>query len=393
MIRKGTLYFTLLIISLVISCTEGNSDITTERLEYSEYLRFAKEDDNIRIVEIVNPWDTSRILHRYILIPKDYAKQADDGHSKLPEGTIVRTPIDKVVVYSSVHASIIEELGAAESIVGVCEPEYIVSSAVRKRIKEGKIIDCGNTVSPNIERIIQSGAQIIIASPFENSSYGAVEKIGLPIIEGADYMENTPVGRLAWIRFFGMLLECEHKADSIFLATSESYNILRSKVAVHLEKDDVQRPTLIAERRYGSSWDVPNSESYMVRMYEDAGAKYLFDYLPGTGSTNMSFEKVFHEGAKADYWIFKYWKESEEPMTLCDLEAEYALYNRFDAFKNGRIYACNSALTSYYDDIMLHPDAVLKDFIAIFHPQVLEEDGIISGGYTPKYFLPLGRCR
>ncbi len=451
MVKKHILHIAIFIALLVTSCTGGTSVISTERLEYSEYLRFAQIGDDITIVEIVNPWDTARMLHRYILVPKNrqgadvspenrHSSLLQNSNSRqlpenLPKGTVIYTPIDSIIVYSSVHASIIEELGATENIIGVCEAEYIVSPELQKKIREGEITDCGSTMSPNIERIIQSGAQVIIASPFENSGYGAVEKLGLPIIEGADYMENTPIGRHEWIRFFGALLDREDKADSIFRATRDNYNALKDKVAEHLNptvtdkparqslsdtanaqtvsgtiQESIHSPTLIAERRYGASWDVPNSESYMVRMYEDAGARYIFDYLPGTGSTNMSFEKVFREGAQADYWIFKYWKESDEPMTLDDLKAEYELYSKFDAFRNGRVYACNSAVTSYYDDIMLHPDAVLKDFIAIFHPEILignpadttdgassladiTEDHTTSCKYVPQYFLPLGQSR
>ncbi len=376
--------FLALFIYTVSSCKNEQQSTVTHKLEYSEFLRISDTDKDITVVEITNPWDTARLLHRYILIPK-----GTDMPEGLPKGTVVRTPIDKIVVYSSVHASIIEELGASESIIGVCEPEYIVSPSLQQKIASGDILDCGRTMSPNIERIINCGTQIIIASPFENSSYGTVEKTGIPIIEGADYMENTPLGRAEWIRFFGALLNRKEQGDSVFTSIRDHYNTLRDSVADYLQKSNgaIKRPTLLAERRYGSSWDVPNSDSYMVRIYEDAGAQYLFDYLKGTGSTNMSFEKVYQIGAKADFWIFKYWKESNEPMTYGDLEAEYALYSQFEAFKNQKIYGCNTATTSYYDDILLHPDAVLKDFIFIFHPEVL------GNGYEPKYFLPLALSR
>ena len=62
----------------------------------------------------------------------------------------------------------------------------------------------------------------MIASPFQNSSYGPVEKIGIPIIEGADYMEAFPLGRTEWIRFYGLLFGKEEMADSIFKETEQS---------------------------------------------------------------------------------------------------------------------------------------------------------------------------
>ena len=53
-------------------------------------------------------------------------------------------------------------------------------------------------------------------SPYENSGgHGQVEKLKVPIIECADYMETSALGSAEWIRFYGLLFGQPHKADSI----------------------------------------------------------------------------------------------------------------------------------------------------------------------------------
>ena len=71
----------------------------------------------------------------------------------------------------------------------------------------------------DIERIISLKPEALLVSPFENSGgYGKLDKLHIPIIEAADYMETSPLGRAEWMKFYGMLFD--KNADSLFtLAT------------------------------------------------------------------------------------------------------------------------------------------------------------------------------
>ena len=355
------------------SSASGSGDTT---MKYARVLRI-NSAEGYTAAEIINPWDTTSLLHRYILVPSD-----SPVPECLPEGSIIRTPVDHIIVYSSVHASIIDMLGAADRISGVCEPEYMTCRAVKERVADGSITDCGNSVSPSIEKIAQAGGEIIIASPFQNSSYGAAGKLGIPIIEAADYMEILPLGRTEWVRLFGVLLDRETQADSIFQKAESEYNSLKDMIQRHIDSlgGESHRPTLLAERRYGSSWDVPGGRSYMARMYRDAGAAYIFGGTTTSANVNMSFENVLQKGMNADIWVMKYW--SGKPMSYSSLESEYPLYSGFDAFRKHRIFGCNTYESSYYDDIVLNPALILKDLAAVFHPDLFPE-------YTAVYFKPL----
>ena len=364
----------LLLAAVIFSCGGRTTDGEGVGMRYARYLSIS-DCGGYTVADITNPWDTARLLHRYILVPQDSPLPQD-----IPQGTLVRTPIDRIIVYSSVHASIIDALGASDCIAGVCEPEYMTCRAVLDGVAEGRITDCGSSVSPSIERIAGAGGQVIIASPFQNGSYGAAGKLGIPIIEAADYMENDPLGRTEWIRLFGLLLDCTERADSLFRAAETGYNSIRDSVAGHIRDNGAHRPTLLAERKYGASWDVPGGASYMVRIYTDAGADYIFSGTTTSANVNMSFENVLREGIDADIWVLKYW--SPRPMTYASLEAEYSLYSRFKAFQNRQVYGCNTYSSTYYDDIVLHPSWILEDLAAVFHPDLFPS-------HEPRYFKPL----
>jgi iron complex transport system substrate-binding protein len=271
-----------------------------------------------------------------------------------------------VAVFTSVHVSIIEQLGEAERIAGVCEPQYIVSPAVREQLRTGKTADLGMAASPNIEKIMDTGVEYIIASPLRNAGYGQMRKMGVPVIEAADYMEALPLGRAEWGRFYGLLFDRQAKADSLFRETEENYLALQA-----LALKAAFRPAVLPEKRYGSFWYVPGNESYMAWFFKHAGADYLFQDISGAGSVPLSFETVLDRAVHADYWLIKYNQAGK--LTYDELRAEYPPYEHFDAFQNRSVYICNTGETPYYEEVPIRPDYLLKDLIRIFHPELLPD--------------------
>lgn len=365
----------LFFICLFASCGQTNKQSSATEAIASDSIRYARgiqilRHEGFTTVEVKDPWEKGQLLQRYILVGRDKPLPGN-----LPAGTVVRVPLQKVAVYTSVHAAIIDLLGESDRIVGVCEPRYMDTPAIQEGLQKGKITDLGEATSPNVEKMIEIGTEYVIASPFQNSSYGPVEKIGIPIIEGADYMESHPLGRTEWIRFYGLLFDKEELADSLFRATEERYLELKERVA-----DVPYRPTVVSEKRFGSTWYVPAGDSYIAHFFADAGANYLFKDLPGSGSTPMAFEKVLDQAIHADLWLIKY--NQAEDMTYRELRSEYTPYENFDAFKKQKIFGCNTGRVPYYEEFPIHPDYLLKDLVSIFHPGLLP-------GYTPRYYVPL----
>ena len=356
----------------MVACTPSGKQTSSKEALSSDSIQYAQgftvqRFDTYIMVEVRDPWDSTRLLQRYLLV--DRTKSVPGG---LPKGTIVKVPVKDIVIYTSVHAAIIDQLHETDKVIGVCEPRYMDTPAIQEGIHAGRIADLGEATSPNIEKMIEIGAELVIASPFQNSSYGPVEKIGIPIIEGADYMEAFPLGRTEWIRFYGLLFGKEEMADSIFKETEQAYLSLKDLTA-----NIDNRPTVLSEKKFGSSWYVPSGDSYMAHLIEDAGADYMFKDLPGAGSTPLAFETVFDKAIHADIWLVKYNQSSE--MTYNDLRSEYTPYENFDAFKKQRIYTCNTGIVPYYEEFPLHPEYLLKDLIWIFHPELVP-------GYSPRYF-------
>lgn len=362
------------ILVLLLSACGGRSKtssaFTDEEIipmKYAENLTLVKGNGYTE-ARLRNPWDTTKILRTYLLVDKD---QPMPDH--LPEGTIVRTPLSKALVYTGVHCALIKELGAVKSIGGICELQHIKVPEIQEGCKNGTIVNAGEGTNPDIEKIIDLHPDALMLSPYENSGgHGQVEKLKVPIIECADYMETSALGSAEWIRFYGLLFHQSAKADSIFAIVEKNYNELKALAALQSVK-----PKVMCELKSGSAWYVPGGRSTTGKLYKDAGADYVFEHYPNSGAVPLSFETVFDKAQDADVWLMKYNHPTDK--TLSGIREDYSPYANFKAYQQKQVYGCNTAYQRYYEDFPFHPDLVLKDLIKIFYPSLLPE-------YELKYF-------
>ena len=82
----------LLLAAVIFSCGGSGGRTTDGESAGMRYARYLSISDcgSYTVADITNPWDTARLLHRYILVPQDSPLPQD-----IPQGTLVRTPIDR----------------------------------------------------------------------------------------------------------------------------------------------------------------------------------------------------------------------------------------------------------------------------------------------------------
>ena len=135
-----------------------------------------------------NPWKEGMTLHRYLLVPDSINPQdisLTSHHSPLTS-TIVRTPLSRSVIFTTVHCAMLMSLDKEDCISGVADLKYIKIPWIQEQVKAGRIMDVGEGMSPMVEKIIDQRPDALFLSPFENSGgYGRLEEIGIPIIECA----------------------------------------------------------------------------------------------------------------------------------------------------------------------------------------------------------------
>lgn len=381
--RKDLFAFLIIIIGVFTSCNHSQTRLEasggdTVRFEYARHLKIVKYQ-GYSIATLTDPWKQGKILHTYALVPK--GKAGDEickafSSDNNQEVTIVRTPITRSVVFTTVHCALLYDLKAESAIKGVCDLQYISIPDVQQRAKlpiydAHHVVDCGNSMSSNVEKIIDLKPEAIMVSPFENSGgYGKLDKLHIPLIEMADYMEESSLGRAEWMKFYGMLFGREKAADSLFNEVKSNYEQLMQKA-----QTAKQTRSVFTERMMGNVWYVPGGRSVIGGLLQDARARYVFANDTHSGSVALSFESVLDRAGKADIWLFKY---NEHPSTLQELLKENAGYGEFKAVKMHQVFACDCTHRPYYEEVSFHPDRLLSDVIQIVHPDI--------AGFAPMHY-------
>ena len=436
--RKIYIFGALLTLLVLTACQGGKTTAgeaeegDTLKMKYAKLLTIVKygekgtassdkdaEDAEYQYAEVnvANRWKAGTLLHRYILIPK--GEEGDKTVTRLAlqrtsgmgcTTDTVRTPVERSAVFIAPHCQLMYELGCQQAIRGVCDLNYINIPDVRKRAAsagkassgnasaQNSIVDCGSSMAPDIERIIALKPEAILVSPFENSGgYGKLDKLHIPIIEAADYMESSPLGRAEWMKFYGMLFgkdknisttvagkalttvvgkalttvagkaseatlpaSCELKADSLFAKIEKEYLKLKAE-AGKLPKG----LSILTERKTGNVWYVPGGQSTIGILLKDANARYIFSDDKHSGSLPMSPEQILAKGSQVDVWAFKYFGGA--PLSQVQLLQEYDGYKALAAFNRGNIYQVDTSTVPYFELTSFHPELLLREFIILAH--------------------------
>lgn len=328
-----------------------HSDGDTIPMYHARNLNLIQHPDYTEAI-IRNPWDTTQILHHYILVDNNHKAEATAG------ATLVKVPLKRTAVFTSVHCALLQELDCQEAIAGICEIKYINIPYIQEAVQQGRIIDLGNGMAPDIERIIDLQPDALMPSAFENNSgYGRLERLGIPIIECAEYMEVSPLAQAEWMKFYGRLFGKGKEADSLFAAVERQYEHLKAQV-----KTVKRKPKVMYELPQSGKWFVAAGQSTLGQLYQDAGADYLFSHIPGTGSSAQSIEQVMAKALDADLWMIKHYGKTTRQQLVKDQPG----LNRIKA----QMWVCDTQNSKYYEETPFHPEWLLGDFIRIFHPNL-----------------------
>lgn len=364
-------------LTLLVSCkrggsNNGGSNIDNDLCPVASTLSLT-DKGGYQVARFFTPEDTINPIATYILVPKSSDIPAD-----LPDGTIIRTPVSNLLVYSSVSAEALKELNAINSVKGVVDAKYFTQPEIVNGLKDGTVTDCGAASNPTAERVITMQPDAILLNIYDGMQVAGIDALAVPVIKMTDNYETSPLGRAEWIKFLGALTLQKEKADSIFDSVSRNYNTLRSSVS-----NSNNRPLVITDNMYQGVWYVPGGNSFQANLIADAGGDYFRKDDRSSGSLSLSFEEVLNKGRHADVWIIKYFGDNLDKNTLLGMDQRYASFSAID--KNG-VYYTNSMDGAYFNDLVYHPDRLLQDYVKIFKS--------IAEGTQPenlRYFKPLGK--
>lgn len=283
----------------------------------------------------------------------------------------VKVPIKKVSCLSLTHISFLQELNVLHSITSVANAQLVNNKSIQTKIKNNNIKNLGDAVALNKELLIEDNPEVVFTYGVDNSSnefVNDIKKIGLKPIIIAEHMENHPLGKAEWIKFFAVFYGLEKKANKVFSEIEQRYNSAKQITDTIV----ANRPTVLCALPWNDKWYLPGGKSFQAQFIKDAGANYLWEDNNRFSSFVLDKEVIIDRAINADYWIHV--NQNNSLKDLINLDRKYAYIKAVkdtNVYNNNNIEQANKA-NMYWENGVVNPDIILKDLIKIFHPHLIK---------------------
>ena len=353
---------------LLCGCKQNSSISSDSATTAKNEIQYAKgleiyHHKGYSILMITHPWPDAKTSFTYILQEKNGI--IPDSLQQYPR---ISVPIQSIVVTSTTHIPALELLGVENTLVGFPNTDFISSPKTRKRIDSGQVKEVGTNETLNPEILIDMAPDVIVSFGLNNSNptLDNLQKSGLKVLLNGDWNEQSPLGKAEWIKFFGALYGLDAKAKTIFTSIEKEY-----QTTLALAKKATYKPTVLSGAMYQDQWFVPQGESWMALFLKESQSNYLWANTNGTGSLTLPFENILEKAQTAEFWI-----APGDFSSLKEMNNSNPHYAKFEAFKNKKVYsyALHKGAKGgilFFEWSSTRPDWVLKDLIAIFHPELL----------------------
>ncbi len=377
MIAKCKMYGMICVLVLLcISCnksgkTAADSDAVADSVINPRHATgyHVKSQDGMRLVDVGKDY-------HFALVSVDEAE--------VPEGyTKVRVPIKSTICMTALQLSNFTALDAHDVVKGLTGTKNLFNKDILARVKDGRIVKIGMEGNFDTEMVLAANPDVIFISPFKRGGYDAIKDTGITLVPHLGYKELDPLGQAEWIKFVGMFIGKEKEACDIFAGIEQRYNTLKARVdslTSHPSPLTSHLPTVTSGEMHYGNWHAVGGKNYLAQIFRDAGADYVI-HDEETAGEDLEFEKMYELAANADYWrILNSYPGEFSYEALKASEPRNVL---FKAFKERKVIYCNMKQKPYYEISPVQPDVLLKDFVAIFHPELVEAD------YEPKFYYLL----
>lgn len=276
---------------------------------------------------------------RFLLVPEGIA---------IPENvpgdvTVLEQPLENVYLVSSAVMDLVCQIGAVSDLkyTGVKEKDWYVKTAA-DAMAEGKLIYAGKYSAPDYELLLSGGCTFAIENTMITHNPEVKEKLeelGIKVMIERSSYEKHPLGRLEWIKLFGVLFGREQQAKEFFDAQV-------AHIEPILEKEKTGLSVAFFAVASDGTVTVRKPNDYVSSMIELAGGTYsLNGYVEeeenALSTLKMQMEDFYAAEKDADILIYNGTIEGELT-SIAELVQKNSLFADFKAVKSGQVYTTGS---------------------------------------------------
>ena len=329
-------------------------------LEYATQFSVDYYQGNYALIEIGDG-------ERYLVVPEGAAVP-----SGLEEGvTVLRQPLDCIYLVATSAMDLFVSLDGLDAVrlSGTNASGWYIPKA-KAAMEAGDILYAGKYSAPDYELIYDQGCDLAVESTmiYHNPEVKEqLEELGIPVLVERSSYEGDPLGRMEWLKLYGVLLDKEAEADALYQAQLENLSGV-------LEQEGTGKTVAFFYITSNGTANVRKSGDYVAKMIRMAGGEYIFRDL-GEGDSalstiNLQMETFYAAAKDADVLIYNSTIDGELH-TLEELLSKSALLADFKAVQEGNVWCTGQNL---FQSTMGLGDMILDIHTILTRETVAEEE-------------------
>lgn len=314
-----------------------DTDISAElSFEHSMELSYAEEfavDYYKEGYALVTVSDGSR----YLIVPKDKTEPKDLDETIV----ILKKPLDHIYLAASAVMDMFVALDALDQVeYSALKADSWYIEQAREAMESGDITYAGKYSAPDYERILDGGCTLAVENTMIYHTPEVKEQLesfGIPVFVDYSSYENHPLGKMEWIRLYGLLTDKADAAQVVFEEQAAAMDAVG-------EEQPCGKTVAFFYISSSGEVNVRRSSDYLPKMIEMAGGTYIPESEEGDDSRSstmsMGMEDFYAQAKDADYLIYNSTIEGELS-DLDELMEKNPLLKNFKAVQEGNVF-CTS---------------------------------------------------
>ena len=322
----------------------------------------------------VNEYGDYTLIHingsgDYLLVPE--GKEVPEGISD--EVIILQKPLDRTYLVSTSAMDLICQCDRLDCIrlSGTREEDWGVEEA-KDAMEAGEILYAGKYRAPDYELLLREGCDLAIENSMIYHEPAVREKLmelSIPVLVEMSSYEKHPLGRLEWIKLYGILFDAKEEANSF-------YEEQVAKAGPVMERPDTGKRIAFFHVTANGLINVRKPGDYIAEMIRLAGGDYIIDDDSveednALSTMNMQMEDFYLAAHDADIIIYNS-TIAGEIGSVEELVEKNNLFGEFKAVKDGQVYCTEKDLFQKTTDTV----EFMRELNAIFDGEYTDHEYI-----------------
>ena len=291
---------------------------------------------------------------RYVLLNE--GAEAPKTYAALPQ---ISVPVEDIYLASSSVADLLLQMGALDAArYTSTKAESWTLPEVTAAMEEGSLLYAGKYSAPDYELLLTEGCGLVVENTMilhNPATKEKLEALGLPVMIEYSSYEPHPLGRVEWIKLYGLLTGHLAEATAFFDRQAETFRTVT-------ETEKSGKTVAFFHITANGSVVVRKRADYVTRMIELAGGETALTELPADdtalSTVNMQMEAFYAQARDADVLIYNS-TVAGDVKTVEQLLAQSALLADFKAVQSGNVWCTEQS--------MFQRSSAAADMIADIH--------------------------